>query len=406
MAFLVFQGNIRTLAPKNQQNAMKIGFDGKRAAQNRTGLGNYSRLIVRILSEQYPDNEYHLYVPNEHRAPLLAGIPTLKRLRLHYPEGFLWSRLRSLWRTMGISNCLHRDGIDVYHGLSAELPYGIRRSGARSVVTVHDLIFLSCPQYYKPIDRFIYNIKCRAACRAADRVIAISEFTKQEIIRHYNIPESKISVVYQGCDPLFSQPIADDKLQDVRRRYNLPERFILFVGSIEERKNLLLVAKAIKRMVDGGRPLSEIPPVVAVGKRTPYTAGIEQYLSDNGLSSHFMFFHKLPFADLPSFYRLAHLFVYPSRIEGFGIPLLEALCSSVPVIGCTGSCLEEAGGPHSLYTSPDSPDEMAAAIARVLDDSSLRASMIAHGHEYAARFSDEALGKDIMRVLEEVAQGK
>lgn len=377
---------------------MKIGFDAKRAAQNRTGLGNYSRLVLRVLSQQRPDDEYHLYVPKAARMPFLSEIPTLSRLHLHFPLTRMWRRLASVWRVWGVTADIRRDGIDVYHGLSNELPLNIRRAGCKTVVTIHDLIFLHCPRYYKRIDRAIYNYKFRKACENADRVIAISEFTKREIMKYYGTPEEKIDVVYQGCDPVFARDVAREKLDDVRRCYGLPDRFVLYVGSIEERKNLMLVAKALDVMKERCTPCLDEVHVVAVGKHTPYVEEIRNYLQSNGLGASFSFCHNVPFADLPAFYRLATAFVYPSRIEGFGIPLLEAISGGVPAIGCTGSCLEEAGGPESIYVSPDDSRQMAEAIEAVWTDGALRGRMIEAGHRYALNFADEKLCADLAAV--------
>ena len=375
---------------------MKIGFDAKRAAQNRTGLGNYSRFVLRVLSQQEGGNEYHLYVPDARRAPYLPEIPTLGALRVHTPATALWRRLKSAWRVWGVWRDLRRDGIGLYHGLSNELPLTIRRAGCRSVVTIHDLIFIHCPEYYHPIDRMIYNYKFRRACREADRVIAVSEFTKREVMRYYGVPEAKIDVVYQGCDPAFAAPIAQAALDDVRRRYSLPPRFVLYVGSIERRKNLGLVAGAVELMARRGRPAAGIVPVVAVGRHTSYEDEIKDSLRRAGLEQMFRFVHGVPFADLPAFYRLATAFVYPSRIEGFGIPMLEAVTSGVPAIGCTGSCLEEAGGPGSLYVGPDDAAAMADAIDTACNDEARRQAMIARGRAHAARFSDRLLADDLM----------
>ena len=180
--------------------------------------------------------------------------------------------------------------------------------------------------------------------------------------------------------------------------YHLPQRFLLYVGSIEERKNLMLVAKALVQMRDTGTPEAQLPHVVAVGKRTPYTARLQTFLARHGITSTFTFLHNVGYAHLPAFYYLATAFVYPSRIEGFGIPLLEAVTASLPAIGCTGSCLEEAGGDGCLYVHPDDAKGMAEAIQRVMGDEALRAEMIARGRQHALRFTDEVLCRDLMRV--------
>lgn len=388
---------------------MNIGFDAKRAAQNRTGLGNYSRFVIRILSEKFAGNQYHLYTPKPHRMPYLQEIPTLKHLFLHFPPQGIWSRIRSLWRVWGITKDIQKDGIQIFHGLSNELPLNIGTpeqrkmkaggKGCKYIVTIHDLIFIHTPQYYHWIDRQIYNFKFRRACRCADRVIAVSEYTKQEIMHYYHTPESKIDVVYQGCDPVFSQEIEEGKLQEVKARYQLPDKFVLYVGSIEERKNLMLVAKAMAEL--NRRAAIH---VVAVGRRTAYVDQIQDFLKAQGIDYLFHFYHQVPYADLPSFYKWASTFAYPSRIEGFGIPLLEAISSGVPAIGCTGSCLEEAGGPNSIYVNPDDAKGMADAILRTCTDESLRQHMISEGKKYALNFSDEKLSHDLMKVYENLSE--
>ncbi len=388
---------------------MNIGFDAKRAAQNRTGLGNYSRFVIRILSEKFAGNQYHLYTPKPHRMPYLQEIPTLKHLFLHFPPQGIWSRIRSLWRVWGITKDIQKDGIQIFHGLSNELPLNIRTpeqrkmkaggKGCKYIVTIHDLIFIHTPQYYHWIDRQIYNFKFRRACRCADRVIAVSEYTKQEIMHYYHTPESKIDVVYQGCDPVFSQEIEEGKLQEVKARYQLPDKFVLYVGSIEERKNLMLVAKAMAEL--NRRAAIH---VVAVGRRTAYVDQIQDFLKAQGIDHLFHFYHQVPYADLPAFYKWASTFAYPSRIEGFGIPLLEAISSGVPAIGCTGSCLEEAGGPNSIYVNPDDAKGMADAILRTCTDEPLRQHMISEGKKYALNFSDEKLSHDLMKVYENLSE--
>ena len=388
---------------------MNIGFDAKRAAQNRTGLGNYSRFVIRILSEKFAGNQYHLYTPKPHRMPYLQEIPTLKHLFLHFPPQGIWSRLRSLWRVWGITKDIQKDGIHIFHGLSNELPLNIGTpeqrkmkaggKGCKYIVTVHDLIFIHTPQYYHWIDRQIYNFKFRRACLCADRIIAVSEYTKQEIMHYYHTPESKIDVVYQGCDPVFSQKIEEGKLQEVKARYQLPDKFVLYVGSIEESKNLMLVAKAMAKL--NRRAAIH---VVAVGRRTAYVDKIQDFLKAQGIEHLFHFYHQVPYADLPSFYKWASTFAYPSRIEGFGIPLLEAISSGVPAIGCTGSCLEEAGGPNSIYVNPNDAQGMADAILRTCTDEDLRQHMISEGKKYALNFSDEKLSHDLMKVYENLSE--
>ena len=373
--------------------SLVIGFDAKRACQNRTGLGNYSRFVLSGLCRWAPRLRLQLYAPNPQKTQALDGLDREPSISMRFPKT-LWGKcLRSLWRVWGMTRDLETDGVQLYHGLSNELPLNIHKAKSiKTIVTIHDLIFLRYPQYYKPVSRWIYHYKFRRACKIADRIIAVSECTKRDIMRFFGTPEEKIEVIYQGCDEQFRQQATEEQKAAIRERYQLPERYILYVGSIEERKNLMLLAQALPLLTD-----KDIQ-VIAVGRRTKYADRVQAFIQAQGLTSRFRMLSGVPFSDLPALYQLATLFVYPSYFEGFGIPLLEALCSGTPVIGCTGSCLEEAGGPSSLYVSPDDSAALADAIQRILTDEDLRTKMIADGHCYAQRFDAEKLTMQMLHL--------
>lgn len=375
---------------------MKIGFDSKRAAQNGTGLGNYSRFVISTLAQNDSETTCSLYVPNRKKAELLGRLPQEGSICTVFPPSGFWSFFPSLWRTFGITYRLKKDGIDLYHGLSNELPLNIKKAnGIKTIVTIHDLLFLRFPQGYKAFDRLIYNYKFKKACQNADHIIAVSEFTKREIIEQYGISNEKITVVYQGCDSSFRQKATKAKLADIKQKYQLPSRYILYVGSIERRKNLMLLAQALEK-------LPKDTKVIAIGRRTPYADKVERYLNENNLNHQMRILSGIPFGELPAIYQQATLFVYPSRCEGFGIPLLEALCSGVPAIGCTGSCLEEAGGPGSAYVNPDSPEELAQVISDILLDPKRQEQMAYKGQLYAEQFKDELLCRKLINVYKQV----
>lgn len=378
---------------------MRIGFDGKRAVCNNTGLGNYSRLVVDLLSEYYPNNEYLLYTPKSNENPRLQPILSKENVKLISPTSGFSRKFSSLWRQWWIISNIKSDKIDLYHGLSGELPLNIKKSKIPSIVTIHDVIFRHFPEYYNPIDVKIYDYKFRKACENATRIMAISECTKRDVMNFYGIDGDKIDVIYQGCDESFNNTASveelNEELNEVKTKYNLPEKFLLYVGTIEERKNLMLVL----------RSLDELPQdihVVAIGRKTDYFNKISEYINEANLTGRVKFLHDVPFSDLPKIYKMAGVFVYPSRFEGFGIPMLEALCSGVPAIGATGSCLEEAGGPHSLYVNPDDHGSLTEAIQRIFSDAKLRENMIAEGYNFAKKFSKESIARNIMQVYEKV----
>ncbi|RWY57412.1 glycosyltransferase family 4 protein [Mucilaginibacter gilvus] len=371
---------------------MKIGYDAKRAFLNNTGLGNFSRWLIKTTAAHYPENTYLLYTPklkpNKWR-DFFADFTNIKTIT---PAG---KYLTALWRSKGVVSNLKRDGIDIYHGLSYELPLGIGHTGIKTVVSIHDLIFLRFPQYYGWINRLIYTAKTKRACKTADRIIAISERTKQDLIELLNIDENKIDVVYQGCAPEFGIERSSEEKAAVKQKYSLPGRFMLNVGTIEQRKNLMLLAKALPY-------LKTAIPVVVVGKATAYLDEVKVFLTANNLTDQMQFRHKVSFDDLPAVYQSAELFVYPSRYEGFGIPILEALVSSVPVIAATGSCLEEAGGEFSRYIGPDDEKALAKQIDDVLSNDATRQLMIKKGLIYAQRFQDRNLAAQLMNIYKQV----
>ena len=371
---------------------MKIGFDGKRAAQNFTGLGNYSRYALEALLAGYPAEDYSVYIPKDVDNTKFDAILTASRgaMKKILPAG-RWSRkLKSLWRVWGVTTDLCRDGVELYHGLSNELPLNIRKAWpqVKSVVTIHDLIFLKCPSCYPVIDRNIYDYKFRKACVNADHVIAVSECTKRDIVQEYGIAPEKISVIYQGCDPLFAVTATEERKAEIRAKYSLPSKFVVSVGTIEERKNLLSVVKA----------LSLLPAdvhLVAVGRRTKYTSLVDDYVRENNLQERVHLLHGVPYTDLPVIYQCADVFAYMSIYEGFGIPLLEALNSRVPVVAATGSCLEEAGGPGSKYTAPYDVEAISSAIKECFVPE-VRDKMIEQGVEWAQNFTQERFARETM----------
>ena len=372
-----------------------IGFDAKRVVHNRTGLGNYGRTLVHELSTQFHDTDLLLYAPDAGCDDLRESVEGLPNVRMVYPEGLRYRLQRDYWRSRSIIRDLQRDHIDLFHGLTGELPNGIKKAGIPAVVTIHDLIFMRHPAYYKWLDAHIYAYKFRRACREADRIIAISECTKRDIIELGGVSPDRIDVVYQSCTPCFKSNVTPEDQQAIRHRYALPSRFILNVGTIEERKNVLLAAKALLR-------LPEDIGLVVIGKKMPYTECVQAFIKEHRLQRRVILLHDVSNADLSVIYTMAESFVFPSRYEGFGIPIIEAINNGLPVVACTGSCLEETGGEHCLYVSPDDDEALAAAIRQTLKGAEGRQQRIALSQQYVRRFDGNIVAKQIQEIYERV----
>lgn len=364
-----------------EANNLCIGYDGKRAACNLTGLGNYSRYTVQAMALHFPSNKYLLYTPKVKCADRLEGLLAGGNVELRQPESALGRRFGSLWRTFGIPGCLGADNVAVYHGLSNELPLNIHSAGIASVVTIHDLIYRRVLADYAAIDRRIYDYKYRRSAENATRVIAISECTKRDLVNDYNIDPAKIDVIYQGCDPAFFNKVTQSQCDELRSRMGLPERYIVSVGTVQSRKNQLLAVKALR-----GLP-SDVVLAIAGGRDKAYGAEIDRYIAANHLADRVKWLGPVSWPDLPVLYAAATLSSYTSRYEGFGIPLVESIATGTPLIAATGSCLEEAGGPGALYVDPDDVDAYIDAAMRLLDNPWLCRKMAEQGARYIRKFN-------------------
>ena len=355
---------------------MNIGFDAKRAFHNTTGLGNYSRTLIRGLAHYYSQHQYYLFNP---KPSGLFPKPAFKNIHEILPNGFVSKSLSSLWRSKWVVDDLKKLNIQLYHGLSHEIPIGIDRAAIPSVVTMHDLIFERYPEHF-------------------NRIIAISQQTKRDIVELYGIKEEKIDVCYQSCDPVFAQIIGEDQKQLARLEYNLPPRFFLYVGSIIERKNLLNICKALDLLTG-----SVNVPLVVIGDGKSYKNRVKEYIEQHNLSNRVIFLSEIKPSiknaqTLAAIYQMSLAMIYPSFFEGFGIPVLEALWSRVPVITSYASCLPETGGDAALYVDPSSPEQIAEAMQKIYADQALRQQMIEKGMLHAQNFTVEKCTNDVMNV--------
>ena len=365
---------------------ISIGFDAKRAFFNQSGLGNYSRNLLHALSKYNPDNSYYLFTPRIRDRYLVEDE---EKFNLVLPGRGISGILSSIWRLAFMNNSIKHQKLNVFHGLSQELPLGIRKTGVKSVVTVHDLIFIRFPEFYNWIDVKIYYWKLVHACRVSDHIVAISQQTRNDLIRFLNLPPDKISVIHQGCNALFWRRYTREFFNEVRCKYNLPEKYLLYIGTIEERKNLMGIIKAIhiKNI--------NIPLVVIGRKMDVYYETVINYMTTHNIQN-IVFPDRVLTEELPVIYQNAECFIYPSFFEGFGIPLLEALVSKTPVITSKRGCFAEAAGPGSLYVDPYDSGEIGEAILKIITNKEVRDIMIEAGTEYAKNFTEEVIARKYM----------
>ncbi len=361
---------------------MKIGFDAKRAFLNSSGLGNYSRNTLNSLIHYHPENEYVLFTP-EIREELFHNY---KQFDVISPDSSLSKIFKSFWRSFSLTGQLKKNELDVFHGLSNELPEGIHKTEVPSVVTIHDLIFMRFPEFYRPVDRKIYFSKVKYACTAADRIVAISNQTKNDIIEYLKIDPNKIEVIYQSVSPKFFR---NNNTHNLLSKYEISENFILSVGTIESRKNQLSILKAVHaKKID--------VQIVFVGKPTNYSFELMKFISENKMENQVKFLNNIPRKDLVGLYQKAKLSVYISVFEGFGLPVIESMASGCPVITSNVSCLPETAGGAGILCSPEDYSELGTQIKNIITNESLRSELLQKGKERAQFFHPEYFSKKMI----------
>ena len=379
---------------------VRVGFDAVRALRNSTGLGNYARRVLRSLLVSGSNLRAELY---SHRAPLprYAGLPGELGAGLHLPGGPAgWPGVRNVWRTFRLGRRAARDGIELYHGLTQEIPRDLPRQ-IPSVVSILDLIWERYPNFYPMVDRRSYRWRYRWSALHADAIVAPSRFTRDELLALYGIDPDRVAVIPPPLDPRFAAPVPPTAARATLTRLQLPDRFLLSVGTLEARKNQEVLIRALARL-DPART----PPLVVVGRDRGSGAGLARLALSLGVESRVYLRSRVDDESLLGLIHSAALFLYPSLLEGFGMPIAEALAAGVPVLASDQSWAREAGGPDSRYVPATDPAAWAEALGELLDDAAITARMREAGRHYAERFEPARLAARLREVYEAVVAGR
>ncbi len=342
---------------------IKIGYDAKRLFHNRTGLGNYSRTLVKELHQRFPQIEFHLFSATTKRDSETEYFFNHNNIHIHTCDSGsgLW------WRSFKITHKVNDLGLDIYHGLSHELPLNLSKMKAKTVVSFHDLIYEKYPEQFPWFDCMMYKFKYRTSVQSADQIVAISQSTKSDLTNIYKVDEAIIKVIYQG------QSLSDASNTTPA---NLPERYWLYVGSVIERKRLEDVVMALHQM-----PPEDRLPVIVIGTGSTYYKKVKELIQHYDLSDYFI--HKGHVREsLAHVYKHALALVYPSIYEGFGIPVIEALSQNTPVIISDHQALGEAAGPGALKFESYNSEQLSATMLRLQNNKNLAEDLATRGKSY------------------------
>ena len=361
-----------------------IAVDVSAAVHHRAGLGRYAESLLRALVAQSPDR-YALFYNRERGVEPPEGLE-------HLPSHTVaWGY--KPWRMLVWLGQLGRIGFDrlvpgtsLFHATEHLL---LPLSSIPTVLTVHDLIFRHLPEHHKSLNRWYLNLTMPLYCHRATRIITVSEFTRRDLIAAYAIPEEKITVIYEAASPRF-RPQSEAVVARVRAQYGLPARYLLFVGTIEPRKNLTRLLSAFEAIHAEG--LSDA--LVIVGQRGWLYGDFFSALEQSPAQRAVILPGFVPDPHLPAIYAGAQALVLPSLYEGFGLPVLEAMACGTPVVCSGAASIPEIGGDAALYFAPTSIRDIVQSIARLMGDSALREEMRARGLAQAARFSWERAARE------------
>lgn len=356
---------------------MKIGIDFRYYIGNESGVGTYSRGLIDALCKEDNLNMYYLLINRD--MPLDYPL----KLGKNFVPIIFKQKVDIIWTQHVLPRYLSKNGLDAFHGLcNFEIP--IMKS-CPCIITLHDLIPLLFPQLVPFKNRFLFNTLIKKAVKTADKIIVVSNSTKNDLINYLGIKEEKVRVIYNGVKDIFN-PIYDmARIQKVKDIYGIDGEYILFVGVIEPKKNLQRLILAFKCLLE--RSEFKGIKLVISGKKGWFYKEIFAIIKKYDLSKHIVCTGYIPQEDLPVLYSGASIFVFPSIYEGFGLPVLEALRCGVPVICSKRASLPEIVGDGGYLIDPMDTDSIYYGIKKILEDSSFKDSLIKKGLTQASLFS-------------------
>ena len=351
---------------------MRIGIDARLSYYRPGGIAQYTRNLIRELANLDSENAYFV-IHHRKAEQSLTLDPNIHRINAFTPshhrlERWAFSAELTPWR------------LNILHSPDMIPP---QRGAQRHVITIHDLHFLHFPAFMTPDSHRYYTDQIKWSVAHADHILVDSEATRRDLVNLLHVPDKKMTVHMLGVDPRF-RPLSDHDVRPIREKNQLPETYMLFVGTYEPRKNITGLLDAYHRL---RADLPDAPPLVLVGWRGWLYEEIFEKAQSLNLMAHTHWLEHTPSSDLPAIYNAASMLVLPSHYEGFGLPALEAMACGTPAIVANRSSLPEVVGDTGLLVDPDDPENIADAMQRVLTDHALSTRLQQEGLARAATFT-------------------
>jgi glycosyltransferase involved in cell wall biosynthesis len=372
---------------------MRIAFDGSTLRPGRTGVGYYTEHLLEHLVTCTSDDEW-MVVSNR-------SVETTQPLPAHVRVSTSpWRVPRLVWMQTLVPRELRRLGADVVHFTNGMMPIA---SSIPTVVTIHDMSLTLYPRYHPPRRVLLNRPLVNLAARRADAIITVSESARRDIVRLYGVAPSRVHVVHEAAAPHFTRVVDPGRLQRVRTDYGLNDRFILYVGTIEPRKNLPMLIEAFARRKRSGNLPHQL---VCAGPYGWLCADVERLIDRLHLRDQIRFTGYVSFDDLPALYSMAEIFVFPSVYEGFGLPVIEAMACGTPVITADVPALTEVAGGAAVHVASLDVEALGDALVALAGDRERRADLSARGLERARAFSWRRAALETLAVYRQVVDGR
>lgn len=380
---------------------MNIAIDIRNIGRKRTGDEVVFLNLVRELARGDAENEYLLFLDRRTDGELRdieKRLGIIEKKNFHFVS--LPAKNKFDWNLWYVPRSLRAHAVDIYH-TQYIVPFFVPKR-TKLVTHIHDVSFRAYPKYIAPIDRFFLNALIPKSIHRADQIIAPSEFTKREIMKYYRVPEEKISVIYNAVAPEFfaEENKSRENFEAIREKYRLPKSFLLYIGTLQPRKNIPMLLEAFRSLRESDPDLG----LVLAGNRDGhhFDIRIDKTIARFNLENAVVFPGFIDQSDLPALMSGARALVFPSYYEGFGIPILEAMSRGVPVIASDIPALREAGGDAAMFVSPDNPMLFSKALRTICEHASIREELVQKGLIRARYFSWERSAQNLLAVYRKI----
>ncbi len=377
---------------------MKVGIDGRKLSENKTGIGNYlESMLVEILKID-KNNDYYIFSDKPISSIFNADNVYFVEIN-KYRKIFKYEQLyQPIWMNFLLKPYLQEYKIDVFWGPNFIRP--LLFPSQQSIITIHDLAFIDAKEYHSKIHSLYLRIFLRLSVMGQTKILTVSNYSKDTISKHYSNIKGDVGITYCSYNiNLFNGNYTDTDREMIKVKHNLPEKYVLFVGTTTARKNLLNVIKSIKYSIDNNKVYCDL---VVVGAKGNGLTTLTQFIKKLGIESHVHFLGYIEDEDLPYLYNMAEIFVFPSYFEGFGIPILEAMASGTPVITSDVTSLPEVSGNAAHLVNPSKPEDISFGIETILNNVDVRSQMVSDGYQRIKLFKWKNSAEVFVNTLKEI----